>query len=513
MKYRIEPPGRVSGRRILTAAQMRAADACAIDKLGVPGVALMENAGRHVAQAVARHVDDGLVGGGQIAILIGAGNNGGDGSVAARHLAAWGLQPALYLTCEPDRPRGDARVMLDAARAAGVPISNVAALPERPAIVVDGLLGTGLEGEVRGAVAQAIAWINAADAPVIAIDIPSGLCADTGRPLGVAVRATETISFVASAPGHWLHPGPEYVGDLRVVDIGMPPAALDAQADLLTDADLAPAFAPRAATTHKGTAGSVFAWAGSVGRTGAARMTLEAALRAGAGSTTLAIDRDALALIAPALCESMYLPMPMLNRAGWIAAQANQRAAMIVGPGLPTGTEAGIDLRAALAQVTVPVVLDADGLNHYANQVDAISAAVITPHPGEAGRLLGCTAAEVQADRLGAARTLAERSKSVTVLKGAHTLVALPDGAVGVCPAGNPGMATAGMGDVLAGIIGALLARGLDPWAAARAGVLWHARAGDAVAAKIGPLALTARDVVAQLGSCSGLTRETAWHG
>ncbi|MGK0361346.1 MAG: hydroxyethylthiazole kinase-like uncharacterized protein yjeF [Bradymonadia bacterium] len=522
MNYRIEPPSRPAGRRILTAAQMRSTDAFAIDQLGVPGVALMENAGRHVACAVAERLD-----GGRVAILIGAGNNGGDGSVAARHLAAWGYLPTLYLACPSSAPAGDARIMLDAARAAGVPISTVESLPDRPQVVVDGLLGTGLKGAVRGDAAKAIAWINDCGAPVIAIDIPSGLCADTGRALGVAVRATETVTFVASAPGHWLYPGAGCVGRLRIVDIGMPPVALGAQpgarADILTDADLIPAFAPRAAITHKGSAGSVFAWAGSVGRTGAARMTLEAAMRAGAGTTTLAIDREALPLVAPSLCESMYLRLPMLNRAGWMADQANQRSAAVIGPGMPSGTETGIDLRTALAQITVPVVLDADGLNHHAGQADTIKAAVITPHPGEAARLLDCTTAEVQADRFGAVRLLAERSKSVTVLKGAHTLIALPEGAVGVCPAGNAGMATAGMGDVLAGIIGALLARGLDPWAAARAGVLWHARVGDAVAAKMGPLALTARDVVAQLGpyslefcnagSSTGARLEGVWHG
>ena len=513
MNYRIEPPSRMAGRRILTAAQMRAADACAIEQLGIPGVALMENAGRHVAQAVDALLRRDGKGGGRVAILIGAGNNGGDGSVAARHLAAWGYQPTLYLACDPCKPEGDARIMLDAARAAGVPIDSIASLPDRPRIVVDGLLGTGVKGSVRAEVAQAIAWINDCGAPVIAIDIPSGLCADTGRTLGLAVWATETVTFVASAPGHWLYPGAAHVGLLRIVDIGMPPVALDAQADILTDADLAPAFAPRRATTHKGSAGSVFAWAGSVGRTGAARMTLDAAMRAGAGTTTLAADASALALLAPALCEAMYLRLPMLKRAEWIAEQANQRSAAIIGPGMASGAETGIDVRTALAQITVPVVLDADGLNHYAGQPDTITAAVITPHPGEAARLLDCTTAEVQADRFGAVRQLAESSKSVTVLKGAHTLVALPNGAVGVCPAGNPGMATAGMGDVLAGIIGALLARGLDPWAAARAGVLWHARAGDAVAAKIGPLALTARDVVAQLGPCSTAGLERAWHG
>lgn len=493
MDYRIVPPGRRSGRRICTAAQMRAADAHAIEAMGVPGVALMENAGRHVAALAAARLAPGA----RVALLIGAGNNGGDGSVAARHLLAWGYRPSLHLSCDPDRPQGDAAIMLAAAHAAAVPIT--AALPaEPPDLIIDGLLGTGLTGEVRGRAADYIAWINAQPAPVIAIDIASGLCADTGRPLGVAVRADETVSFVASAPGHWLHPGPDYTGRLHIVDIGMPPAAVQSDADVLTDADLAPAFAPRPATLHKGGAGQVFAWAGDVGRTGAAWLSCSSALTAGAGLVTLGTTAAAVPLIGPAMREVMYLATPP-EPSDWIVAQCNQRSAAIIGPGMATDPATGAALRAALPRVEVPVVLDADGLNHCVGHLDALGAAVLTPHPGEAGRLLGIGAAAVQADRMAAGRAIAARSKCVTVLKGAHTLIVSPDGAVGVCPAGNPGMASAGMGDVLAGIIGALLARGLTPWHAARAGVLWHARAGDVVARETSPSACTARGVIAAL--------------
>lgn len=490
MRYVIEPPTRATGRQVLTAAEMRAADARAIERLGVPGVSLMETAGRHVALAAAERLRSGDA----VAILIGAGNNGGDGSVAARHLLGWGFRPRLHLSCAPERLGGDAGIMFAAARAAGVPVE--ADLPTRPvALVVDGLLGTGLTGQVRGRAAEMIAWIAAQQAPVVAIDIPSGLCADTGRPLGAAVVADETVTFVSSAPGHWLHPGPDHVGRLRIVDIGMPAAAVQGRCDLLTDHDLAPAFAPRAATLHKGGAGHVIAWAGDVGRTGAAQLTCSAALRAGAGLVTLATAPAAVPLVAPALREVMYLAAEPAA----LAAQINARSAAIIGPGMPTDPATGEALRAILGQLEVPVVLDADGLNHCVGHLDRLRAAVITPHPGEAARLLETTIPAVQADRVGAARALAARCKSVTVLKGAHTLVASPDGRVGICPDGNPGMATAGMGDVLAGIIGALIARGLPALAAARAGVLWHARAGDRIAADTSPSACTAGDVIEAL--------------
>jgi NAD(P)H-hydrate epimerase len=244
----------------------------------------------------------------------------------------------------------------------------------------------------------------------------------------------------------------------------------------------------------------VLVWAGSLGRTGAARLTLAAAQSAGAGLTTLATTDDALPVLAGGLWESMYLSVPQANASAWLVEQAATRHAVVAGPGMATEPAAGQILRGFLARTDRPVVLDADGLNHCVGHLDEIRAAVLTPHPGEAARLLGCSAADVQHDRLGAVRAIATRSKSVTVLKGAHTLVALPHGPVGVCPAGNPGMATAGMGDVLAGIIGALLARGLDAASAAAAGVLWHARAGDRAAAHRGQAALRARDVIDALG-------------
>lgn len=520
MKFQIIPPGRAHGRRILLAAELQAVDRRAIDVLGVPGLALMENAGRHLACAVADRVPPGS----RVAICVGSGNNGGDGSVAARHLLGWGYAVDLLLCATRRRLQGDAAVMLRAAETAGVPVRELDTVgefaehlpPTTLACVVDAVLGTGVRGEVGGVAAEAIAWMNAQGCPIIAADLPSGLCADTGRVLGDAVRATETVTFVASKLGHWLYPGPLYVGQLRVVDIGMPARALAGipQREVLLDQALAPAFAPRSPDQHKGQAGHLLVVAGSPGHTGAARLTAEAALRAGAGLVSVALPAAAVALLAPALTEAMYLeafagPDPEAA-AAHLAAEVTGRDAVVLGPGMPTDAHAQATLQALLPHLDRPAVLDADALNHLAGEPERLrhlAAAVITPHPGEAGRLLGRTTAEIQADRVGAVQALAQRSGAVAVLKGAHTLIADPAGALWICPEGNAGMATAGMGDVLAGLIGALLARGLSPLDAARAGVLWHARAGDMAAARRTPTSLLARDVIEALADV-----ERSWY-
>jgi hydroxyethylthiazole kinase-like uncharacterized protein yjeF len=272
---------------------------------------------------------------------------------------------------------------------------------------------------------------------------------------------------------------------------------------VLADQALARAFAPRPADLHKGQAGHLLVVAGAPGRTGAARLCAEAALRAGVGLVSLALPAAAIPLLAPALCEVMYQeafsdPDPAAA-ARHLAGEAHGRDALVLGPGMPTDAHAGATLRALLPQIQRPVVLDADALNHLAadpEQLQVLENTVITPHPGEAARLLGTSTADVQADRFGAVAALARRTGAVAVLKGAHTLIATPDGRLWLCPAGNPGMASAGMGDVLAGIIGALLARGHTPQEAACAGVLWHARAGDHACSAGSQNALIARDVI-----------------
>lgn len=482
--------------------EMAAADRFAIDALGVPGIALMENASRHVARAVAERCPADA----PVVVVCGGGNNGGDGFGAARHLAAWGRAVELYLLREPERYAGDAALNLEACRRMGLPLAPWPAggpPPARAGWVVDAALGTGLAGDVRGPAADAIRWMNRCPAPVLAVDIPSGIDGRSGAVRGVAVDARHTVTFAASKPGHWLFPGAGHRGTLEIVDIGMPAAAIERTAArrwLLGDADLAPAMRPRAVDAHKGCMGHVYVLGGSPGRTGAVRMTADGALRAGAGLATIGTTGEAAIGLGPALYETMVEPA-LERSAEALAERLSAFDAVAVGPGLATDDRVGALLAEALPRVERSLVIDADGLNHAVARprVLAGGARIITPHPGEAGRLLGCTSADVQRDRLGAARRLAEQTGATVVLKGAHTVVHAADG-VAICPAGNPGMATAGSGDVLTGIIAALLARGLPAPEAARAGVLWHARAGDR-AARDGAHHLLARDIIRGLAA------------
>ncbi len=511
-RHRIEPAGRAGGRLVLTGAEMRAADRKMIETIGLPGCALMETAGRHVAVAAAALCPPGR----PIVVVCGRGNNGGDGLVAARHLADWGFTVEIVFCGEPSRATDDARAQLRVVEALALPLRVVTDADDFPhlpvpghyGLVVDALLGTGLQGSVTGLMAEAVAWINGHGASVLAVDIPSGICSETGQVLGAAVRADATVTFAASKLGHWLFPGAAHTGALSIVDIGIPERLLTSGTPrrLLGDADLSPAFRPRARDGHKGTYGHVYVLAGSPGKTGAARMASDAALRAGAGLVTLGTTREAFRALGGELYETMS---EVAIEPGEIAVSAAERLshrlnrfqAVVIGPGLPAEAEIGDLLAQLLPRLDVPVVVDAEALNQLVWRKECFESAaprVLTPHPGEAARLLGRTTAEVQADRVGAATALADDTGAVVILKAAHTLVAGPGG-LGICPEGNPGMGTGGMGDVLSGMIGALLARGLDAETAARAGVLWHARAGDTAAARLTETTLLARDVLAEL--------------
>lgn len=500
---RIVPTGRPAARRILMPKEMAAADGHAIEALGIPGVALMENASRHVARAVAERCAIGA----PVTIVCGGGNNGGDGLGAARHLAGWGHTVELWLLRAPERYSGDAAINLEACRRMGLNLrvwSEGSPPSHGTGVVVDAVLGTGLSGEVRGAAAEAIDWMNRCAAPIVAVDIPSGVDGASGVVCGRAVDAAHTVTFATSKPGHWLFPGAGLRGTLEIVDIGMPVEAIERTAAkrwVLGDADLAPAFDARDPNAHKGRQGHVYVLGGAVGRTGAVRMSADAALRAGAGLATIGTTDAALAGLGSILYETMA--EGILGRgADALVERLAGFDAVAVGPGLSTAASVGALLADALPRLDGPMVIDADGLNHAVRHPGLLVGAdrIITPHPGEAGRLLGCSAADVQRDRLAAAAALAERFGATVVLKGAHTIVHAADG-LAFCPSGNPGMATAGSGDVLTGIIAALLARGLGPAAAARAGVLWHARAGDAAAVRQGQHHLLARDIIDGLGA------------
>jgi NAD(P)H-hydrate epimerase len=512
MRYEVLPRGRGSGHRIVSGTEMRAIDGAAIDGLGVPGLALMENAARHVALAVAALAPPT----GLIAVLCGRGNNGGDGFAAARHLQAWGFEVELIVCGAPAQLSADAAVHFKVAQAMGLALQVLDTLPAAQqffaggapyTVVVDALLGTGLQGPVRGVAALAVGWVNRSELPVVAVDIGSGLCSASGAVLGEAVRATRTVTFGASKLGHWLGAGPEHSGHLQIVDIGLPAGLIEAHSSvrrLLGEHDLACAFAARPATAHKGWAGHLYVVAGDVGRTGAARMTADAALSAGAGLVTIGTTEAALPGLGPQLYEVMAeaLLAGTAEDAGRLLAAVEARSAAVIGPGLSASTPLREVLLAALPQITVPVVLDAEALNQLVGHLPVLGQGgprVLTPHPGEAGRLLGITAQAVQADRVAALQSLVASTGAVVVLKGAHTLVGAPDGRIGLCPEGNPGMASAGMGDALAGVLGALLARGVSVFEAACAAVMWHARAGDRASQTHGINGLRARAVIEAL--------------
>ncbi|MEE2788472.1 MAG: NAD(P)H-hydrate dehydratase [Myxococcota bacterium] len=511
---RLLSPDCLSFRWVLAGDEMARVDQAVIERHGVPGVVLMETAGRHIARAVQTVAPHG-----RIIIVCGSGNNGGDGFVAARHLQGWRRQVTVYLAAEISQLKGDARVHFEACRLSGVSIKYTADwTPDElrslgsANIIVDGLLGTGLRGSVREPALGMIQAMNDSQSRVLAIDVPSGVCASTGQLLGVAVAAEWTVSFQASFLGHWHHPGAQRTGELMLADIGMPVSALEPYSHrqvILPDA-LRCVFEQRASNTHKGTYGHCLVLGGRLGASGAGLMAADAALASGAGLATLGTVPE----LVPALSRDAYEVMvtPLLAALGeaTFVDQILAFDAVILGPGLPKNSLAERSIKDIVTRPSLRGVVDADGLNQLDIALNGIHEDrwVLTPHPGEAARLLGISSKDVQHNRYDAALALARESRSIVVLKGALSLVAAPDGRLAVCPAGNPGMASAGTGDVLAGVIGSLLAQGYAPWDAARFGVLWHGMAGDAARDAKGEASLRARDVIHGLGEVERCYRD-----
>ncbi len=459
----------------------------------------------------------------RVAILCGAGNNGGDGYVVARHLHLRGADVRVFMLAARERIRGDSLVNLEAAQNLDVDFEWLdAAVPddfaERLAgydCVVDALLGTGLSSEVRGRYREVIEAINASGSLVVAVDIPSGLSSDTGHPLGVAVEADATVTFGHPKIGVVTHPGVEYTGDVHIVDIGIPPALevqLDVRCHLLEERDVAGLVPNRRLGGHKGTYGHLLVVAGSLGKTGAAVLCARGAARVGAGLVTVAVPADGLPGVAAQSLETMteaYAPDSVVldspEATGRLTAMIRGKQALAVGPGIPTGDAMVEVLRELLPDATVPVVLDADGLNLAAARPDLLGQVsaplVLTPHPGEMARLLGVTTGEVQADRLAMAREAAARFGAFVALKGARTVLAAPDGEAFINPTGNPGMGSGGMGDVLTGLIGGLLAQQVAPFDALKLAVYLHGLAGDRAAEDLGHHGLLAGDVLERVAT------------
>jgi NAD(P)H-hydrate epimerase len=497
---------------------MRAIDRAAIEGLGVPALDLMERAGRAVFDAVrALAAEEG-----RVVVACGGGNNGGDGWVAARLLREAGRDARVVALVPAARLSPDARSVRDAAVRAGVPVEEgrPAAVDEgaRPGdVVVDALLGTGLARAPEGPFAEAIARIEAARAKgarVVAVDVPSGLSADSGRPLGPCVRADRTVTFAFQKRGLVLHPGPAYAGEVSVADIGIPAEAarrVPVACELLVEAEARALLPARARDAHKGDAGRLLVVAGSAGKSGAAHLALLGALRGGAGLVTLAARAEVLPHALPGLPEAMSAALPGAGPLGSAAsdlpallAAAEGADAVVVGPGIPRGEETAALLQAFLARAGCPAVLDADALNALAASPEALARLgvplVLTPHPGEMARLCGTSIEAVQADRVGVASERARAWGATVVLKGARTVVADPVGPPVIIPTGNPGLATGGTGDVLAGLCGALLAGGLEAPAAARVAAWVHGRAGDLAARRAGERGLVASDLGLAIG-------------
>jgi NAD(P)H-hydrate epimerase len=491
---------------VLSAEQMRAADRAASERLGIPSLLLMENAGRGVAELVVQRVAAGAARG-PVVVVSGGGANGGDGFVVARHLARRGLEARVLLAAPRSRVAGDAAVMLAALeRMGGVPVeegegwTDEAAWRARlvgAAVVVDAVFGIGVRDEVRGVPAAAIAAMNATAAYKVAVDIPSGLDADTGRVHGVAFRADLTATMGARKLGLVLDASAP-VGEIAVVELGVP---LETPAGPLCRwLEAAPIWAAlprRGSTAHKGSAGHLLVIAGSEGKTGAALLAGRSALRAGVGLVTLASTARGQAALDAKVVEIMTARYTDTDDADpresatLLAKLAGRMGAVALGPGIPTGPNMRGVVRDLAARLAVPMVLDADALNLLGTEIARVlnitpAPRILTPHPGEMARLTGRRVDEVESDRLGVVRDVAGRAKAVVVLKGARTLVAAPDGTVYVNPAATGALATAGSGDVLTGLIGSLLAQGMEPIAAACAGVFIHGAAGEAVGARLG---------------------------
>jgi NAD(P)H-hydrate epimerase len=488
------------------AAEQRALDEWAIRERRIPGLQLMERAGEGLTDLVCELAPTGT-----IAVVCGKGNNGGDGLVAARLLRVLGRDVRVLLLAAPEELHGDAKTNCD--RLPGAPPQRFerGALPGA-AVIVDAILGTGFAGEPREPAAGAIAAINESGregAVVVACDVPSGVDASTGEVAGDAVRADATATFHAAKPGLWIAPGKSHAGQVRVIDIGIPPGGpQDADVGLIEDR--ATALIPvRGQESTKFAAGSVLVCGGSLGLTGAPSMASESAMRAGAGYVTALVPASLNLIFETRLLEVMSVPLPdadgslLAAAAETVLARVGRADALVLGPGLGREPETVELARNVAAAADVPLLLDADGLNAHAGKLSSLArrpaATVLTPHAGELARLLDSDSAAIGARRLESARRAAAESGAIVVLKGDDTLVAEPSGRVGVNRGGAPALATAGTGDVLSGVIGAYLAKGMQPFAAACAGVLVHATAGRVCASEIGAEGVIASDVIEAL--------------
>ncbi len=511
--------------RVLNTAQMREADRRTIEDIGIPSLVLMENAGRQVVAAIeAVHAD---LMDRQVAVLCGRGNNGGDGFVVARTLLQRGVDVSVFLIGQVSDVHGDARANLDVLGRLGVTVVEIAdgqawelhlSEVRDSELIVDAIFGTGLNAPIRGLIGSVVADVNASGIPVVSIDLPSGLSADTPDPPGDSIEAGTTVTLGAPKLPLVLPPGENRAGDIVIADIGIPAEVIEAldgpRIELLTRSGIRELIAPRTPESHKGDYGHVLIVAGSVGKTGASHLAGLAALRSGAGLVTVATPSACLPIVAAMAPEYMTVPLPTdgesagagLDERGVDALIEMARDVIAIGPGLGQARGTRAFVKSLVDQATTPLVVDADGLNAFADDPDRLTGregrdVIITPHPGEMARLVRMSTDEVQSSRLEIARNFAVAHHVYVVLKGHRTLIATPDEKVFINPTGNPGMATGGTGDVLTGMIAAWLAQLLDAEAACKLAVYLHGMAGDLADADTGDVSLVARDLIAHIGS------------
>jgi ADP-dependent NAD(P)H-hydrate dehydratase / NAD(P)H-hydrate epimerase len=506
--------------RVLNSTQMREADRRTIGEIGIPSLVLMENAGRQAVSAMEAVYSDLLDR--QVAVLCGRGNNGGDGFVIARTLVQRGAEVAVFLLGRVADVRGDARLNLEILGRLGITVVEIAdsqawelhfSEVNDCTLIVDAIFGTGLNAPVSGLIESVIADVNASDIPVVAIDLPSGLSADSPHPIGPSIEAGLTITLAAPKIPLVLPPAEMRAGDIVIADIGIPNEVLEAvdgpHVELLTRGSMREMIPPRSIESHKGDFGRVLIVAGSPGKTGAAHLAALGCLRSGAGLVTVA---------TPAACQSVIAAMAPEYMTDGIRAGEDgvdpgdvervlelARDVLAIGPGLGQGPATREFVKQIVDRATMPLVIDADGLNAFTGAPERLAGregrdVIITPHPGEMGRLVGMSADEVQSSRLDVARNFAATHHVYVVLKGHRTLIATPDKKVFINPTGNPGMATGGTGDVLTGMIAAWVAQLLDAEAACKLAVYLHGLAGDLAEADEGEISMTAGDVAGHLG-------------
>ncbi len=507
--------------RVLDSAQMREADRRTIEEIGIPSLVLMENAGRQVVAAMEATFED--LADKRVALICGRGNNGGDGFVVARTLRQRGMDVAVFLIGRVADVKGDARVNLEILGRLGITVVEVAdeeawelhaSEVADCGTIVDAIFGTGLARPLDGMLETVVADLNGLGLPIVSIDLPSGLSGDSAEPMGPSIDATMTVTLAAPKVALVLPPADARAGDLVVADIGIPVEVLDAvegpRIEILTRARMRELIGPRPREAHKGDFGRVLVVAGSLGKTGAAHLAARGALRSGAGLVTIATPRACLPILAAMAPE--YMTEPLADTAdGTIDFSALDAVLELpaeiiaVGPGIGTSPSTVAFMHALIERSGVPLLIDADGLNAFAGDPDRLRGRdgldiIVTPHPGEMARLLGISSADVQKDRMAAARRLAVEHQLHVVLKGHRTLVATPEGDVYINLTGNPGMATGGTGDVLTGVVAGWFVQLLDAQAACALAVYLHGLAGDLAEADEGEVAMTAVDVAEHLG-------------